>query len=176
MAELLKTFEVAGLSAHTYLIALGSNMRVPGIGQPREVVRTAFSALGDIGDMLAVSPIIASAPIGPSQRTYANAAAVIECEHTPLALLSTLQEIEREFGRTRCGRRWRARSLDLDIILWSGGIWASERLSIPHPRMHERRFVLGPAAAIAPTWRDPLSGLFLSQLNARLTRQRALSR
>ncbi len=164
------------MSASTYLIALGSNMRVPGIGLPREVVRTAFSALCDIGDVLAVSPIIASAPIGPSQRTYANAVAAIECELAPLALLDALQNIEQEFGRSRRGQHWRARPLDLDIILWSGGIWASERLSIPHPRMRERRFVLGPAAAIAPTWRDPLSGLFLSQLNARLTRPLALSR
>jgi 2-amino-4-hydroxy-6-hydroxymethyldihydropteridine diphosphokinase len=58
--------------------------------------------------------------------------------------------------------------LDLDIVLWSGGAWASPGLTIPHPRFRTRQFVLGPAASIAPTWRDPLSGLTLRQLAYRL--------
>ncbi|MEL6878001.1 MAG: 2-amino-4-hydroxy-6-hydroxymethyldihydropteridine diphosphokinase [Pseudomonadota bacterium] len=168
------------MSTHTYLIALGSNMRVPGIGLPREVLRTAFAALADLGEALAASPIIDSAPVGPSQRTYANAAAVIESEFAPPAMMRALLGIESEFGRERRsqsqGQRWRARALDLDIVLWSGGIWASERLSIPHTAFRNRAFVLGPAAAIAGDWRDPISSFSLAQLNARLTRPRGLLR
>ncbi len=151
-------------------------MRVSGIGAPREVLRTAFAALSELGEVLATSPIIDSAPVGPSQRTFANAAAVIEGEFAPPAMLGALHRIEREFGRERRGRRWRARALDLDIILWSGGIWVSYQLSIPHPAFRERGFVIGPASAIAGDWRDPVSGFTLSQLNARLTRPRALPR
>jgi 2-amino-4-hydroxy-6-hydroxymethyldihydropteridine diphosphokinase len=58
--------------------------------------------------------------------------------------------------------------LDLDIVLWSGGPWASERLVIPHPEFRSRAFVLAPAAAVAPGWRDPVTGRTLRQLNARL--------
>ncbi|MEM8802305.1 MAG: 2-amino-4-hydroxy-6-hydroxymethyldihydropteridine diphosphokinase [Pseudomonadota bacterium] len=162
-------------SAAYYLIALGSNMRVAGIGCPRKVVQTAFAALADIGEVLKTSPVIESAPVGPSQRTYANACAVIEAELDPPAMLAELHRIEREFGRERRGEPWRARALDLDIVLWNGGIWADCTLQIPHPRFRERAFVVGPASAIAPDWRDPMTGLTLAHLNARLTRPRALS-
>jgi 2-amino-4-hydroxy-6-hydroxymethyldihydropteridine diphosphokinase len=113
-----------------------------------------------------------SRPIGPSQRTYANAAAVISTKLKPPALLAQLHAIERKFGRKRNGQRWRARALDLDIILWSGGIWITPTLSIPHPAFRERAFVLKPAARIAPLWRDPLTGHTLRQLALRLDRER----
>ncbi len=97
--------------------------------------------------------------------------------HGPGALLGELQAIEHRFGRRdRGGQRWRARVLDLDIVLWSGGTWASPDLLIPHPAFRQRDFVLGPAAGIAPEWRDPLSGLSLRQLHARLTRPKRLPR
>ena len=63
-----------------------------------------------------------------------------------------LKKIEREFGR-RPGKRWGARVLDLDLVAWDGARFASRRLTIPHPRLGERDFVLGPLAAIAPGWR-----------------------
>jgi 2-amino-4-hydroxy-6-hydroxymethyldihydropteridine diphosphokinase len=85
----------------------------------------------------------------------------------PPDMLALLQAVEREFGRKRRGQRWRARTLDLDIVLWSGGIWVSPDLAIPHPAFRERAFVLTPAALIAPRWRDPLTGLTLRQLAAR---------
>ena len=66
--------------------------------------------------------------------------------------------------------------LDLDIILWSGGIWKGAELHIPHPEYRQRSFVLGPANAIAPEWCDPTTGLSIAQLNARLTRARTLPR
>ena len=84
-----------------------------------------------LGTVVARSKIIASAPIGPAQRRFANAVCVIESEYDPPALLAGLKRIEREFGR-RAGQRWGDRVIDLDIVLWSGGIWANPSLSIPH--------------------------------------------
>jgi 2-amino-4-hydroxy-6-hydroxymethyldihydropteridine diphosphokinase len=116
----------------------------------------------------AASRTLASAPIGPSRRRYANAAVIVATAAGPEAVLDRLQGIEHAFGRRRRGARWGARVLDLDIVLWSGGPWASERLVIPHPEFRSRAFVLAPAAAIAPGWRDPVTGRTLRQLNARL--------
>jgi 2-amino-4-hydroxy-6-hydroxymethyldihydropteridine diphosphokinase len=164
------------LSAQFYLIALGSNMRVPALGNPRGVLQTAFGALSACGEVIASSRIVTSAPVGPSQREYANAAAMVESELAPPDMLDALHAIESEFGRQRRGQRWRARALDLDIVLWSGGIWSDPRLLIPHPLFRERSFVLGPASEIAPHWRDPITHLSLAQLNARLTRARPLPR
>ena len=154
-----------------YLIALGSNMRVPGVGAPRQVIGAARAALEAEGLALeAVSPILDSAPVGPSLRRYANAAAVVATDLSPPELLALLQKIERAFGRRRRGRQWRARTLDCDIVLWSGGVWTSAALTIPHPEFRRRSFVIGPAAAIAPRWRDPVSSLTLAHLHARRTR------
>ncbi|MBW8783349.1 MAG: 2-amino-4-hydroxy-6-hydroxymethyldihydropteridine diphosphokinase [Novosphingobium sp.] len=158
----------------TYLVGLGSNVRHFRFGAPAEVLRAAVHALAQEPGitLVAASPIVASAPLGPSRRRYANAAAIVETALEPPALLARLQSMEARFGRRRRGQRWRARVLDLDIILWSGGPWASPGLVIPHPAFRHRAFVLAPAAAIAPTWRDPLSGLSLRQLRARLARPR----
>ncbi|WP_345724123.1 2-amino-4-hydroxy-6-hydroxymethyldihydropteridine diphosphokinase [Qipengyuania vesicularis] len=153
---------------HTYLVALGSNMRVPGIGAPPRVIDAAVVALEMAGiDVTALSATIASRPVGPSMRSYANAAARVECDLAPPDMLAAIQEIEDDFGRRRRGARWRARPLDLDIILWSGGLWHSPDLTIPHPSFRERDFVLAPAAAIAPDWCDPVTGLTLRQISAR---------
>jgi 2-amino-4-hydroxy-6-hydroxymethyldihydropteridine diphosphokinase len=122
----------------------------------------------------ASAPAIETDPIGPSIRRYANSAAVIETDIEPEALLALLKRIEHDFGRRAGGQRWRARVIDLDIVLWSGGPYASPALTIPHKLFRERRFVLDPALAVAPDWRDPITGLTLRQLHARLTRQQAL--
>lgn len=162
---------------HTYLIALGSNQRHPTFGMPREVVATAMELLDEtLGTVIARSPIITTPPVGPSQRRYANGALLLETRLNPLSVLHCLHEAEAALGRVRRGQRWRARVLDLDIVLWSGGIFAAPELLIPHPRFRERDFVLGPAAAIAPQWRDPLTGLTLRQLFARLTRHSSAPR
>lgn len=129
-----------------------------------------------LGRVLARSPIIDSAPVGPSLRRYANAALVLNSTLDPHELLAALQWLEAQLGRKRRGQRWRSRTIDLDIILWSGGVVAAPGLKVPHPLFRERDFVLRPAAAIAPHWRDPLTGLSLAQLHARLTRRRPLPR
>ena len=162
---------------HTYLIALGSNMRVAGIGSPRRVLDAALCALECEGvRVIASAPMMNSPAIGPSLRRYANGAAIIESDCAPVAMLALLQSIERRFGRTRAqrrGQRWRARALDLDIIMWSEGVWASPELTVPHREMRERDFVLRPASAIARDWRDPVTGRTLGHLYARLIRSRA---
>ncbi|WP_425453211.1 2-amino-4-hydroxy-6-hydroxymethyldihydropteridine diphosphokinase [Sphingomonas gilva] len=147
-----------------YLVAIGSNR--PGrAGPPRRVTAAAIAALPGV---IAASRIIETAPLGPSLRRYANAAALIESELAPDALLEALKAMERAAGR-RAGRRWGGRVLDLDIVLWSGGCFAGSALTVPHPRFRERVFVLEPLAEIAPGWRDPLTGLTVRQLHARLT-------
>ncbi|WP_234024907.1 2-amino-4-hydroxy-6-hydroxymethyldihydropteridine diphosphokinase [Tsuneonella amylolytica] len=151
-------------------------MRHPRRGPPRRVIAAAVAALADAGLAVeAVSPVIESAPLGPSHRRYANAAARVATGLAPEALLDVLQGIESDFGRRRRGQRWSARVLDLDIALWSGGPWASETLILPHPEFRRRAFVLGPAAAVAPGWRDPLTGLTVRHLQARLTRPTPLA-
>lgn len=160
-----------GYLTHRYLIALGSNVRHPRFGPPREVLAAAIEALQDAGlDVEAVSRVIETPPLGPSRRRYANAAAVLETSLDPPELLDLLQDIESTFGRIRRGARWGARVLDLDIVLWSGGAWAEPRLIVPHPQFRARTFVLAPATQIASDWRDPITGLTLAHLQARLTR------
>lgn len=123
--------------------------------------------------VLAAAPVLLTDPLGPSLRRYANAAALVETLLEPPAMLALAKRIERAFGRRPGGQRWAARVLDLDLVLWSGGAYAGPGLTIPHPLFRDRVFVLGPAAAIAPRWRDPMTGLTLRQLHARLTRPRA---
>ncbi len=129
-----------------------------------------------LGKVRAVAPVIETDPVGPSSRRYANGALVLESDLPPRDLLRKLLALETRFGRRRMGQRWRARVLDLDIILWSGGIMAEPGLLIPHPLFRERDFVLSPAARIAAGWRDPVTGLSLAHLHARLTRPRPLPR
>ena len=138
------------------------------------MLRAALAALAEEPGLTleAASPIVASAPLGPSRRQYANAVAIVASALEPPALLARLQAIEDRFGRRRLGAKWQARTLDLDIVLWSEGPWASPGLVVPHPAFRARGFVVGPAARIAPRWRDPLSGLALAHLAARLTRPR----
>lgn len=149
--------------SYLYAIALGSNR--PGHhGPPRREVAAAVAALDAV---VAVSRIVDSAPLGPSSRRFANAAALIAADESPPELLARLKRIERSFGR-RPGRRWGARVIDLDIILWSGGAWADDALTIPHRAFRERRFVLDPLAQIVPDWRDPITGRTIRQLAYRL--------
>lgn len=160
-----------------YLIALGSNQRHVQFGLPRDVLVAAVGIIdGTLGDVRDVSPVITSDPVGPSQRQYANGALLLETQRRPQELLRALKLVEHFFGRRPCGQRWSARVLDLDIVLWSGGCFAGNALIIPHLLFRERAFVLGPATAIAPDWRDPVSGLSLSQLHTRLTQPRPLPR
>lgn len=129
--------------------------------------------LAALGTVTARSPVISTAPMGPSGRRYANAALLLDTELDPPSLLAALQRTEGDFGRRRW-RRWGDRVLDLDIVLWSEGFFQCVGLSIPHVEYRQRSFVLGPASTIAPGWCDPYTGLTLQQAKARLTRKRPL--
>lgn len=120
--------------------------------------------------VLATAPVMRTEPVGPSLRRYANSAALIETALEPLALLALAKRVERDFGRRRGGQRWTSRVLDLDLVLWSGGSFGVPGLVIPHRLFRTRAFVLDPAVRIAPRWRDPVTGLTIRQLHARLTR------
>ncbi len=160
-----------------YLIALGSNQRHHRHGHPPQVLRAAVAALAEAGlTVEAAAPIMASAPVGPSLRRYANSAALIATDLLPDALLEMLKDIEHQFGRRSRGQRWSARVLDLDLVLWSGGAWSSPGLTVPHAAFRERDFVLAPALALVPDWRDPVTNLSLRQIKARLTRPRPMPR
>ena len=142
----------------SYALALGSNRRSRH-GPPAASVRAALAEL----EPIAASPIFATAAVGPAGRSFANAAAIVATDEAPLELLDRLKALERAFGR-RGGRKWGPRVLDLDIVLWSGGAFAGPGLVVPHPEFRRRRFVLAPLAAIAPDWRDPVTGLTVRQL------------
>ena len=147
----------------SYVIALGSNRRGRH-GTPADEVRAALAAVSGV---VMTSSLVATAPLGPARRRFVNAAALVESEDSPPELLARLKAIETAFGRRR-GQRWTDRVIDLDIILWSGGAWASDGLTVPHPEFRRRDFVLRPVAAIVPDWRDPVTGRTIRQLAARI--------
>ena len=151
----------------SYLVALGSNQRHHRLGAPRDVVGAALEELAALGTVTARSRIITTDPIGPAQRRFANAACILTSDYDPPSLLAGLKMMEREFGR-RSGQRWGDRVLDLDIVLWSEGVFESPRLAIPHKEFRARPFVLGPASQIAADWRDPVSGFTIAHHFARL--------
>ena len=137
------------------------------------MLAAALARLEDEGvEVAAAGPVLLTDPVGPSSRRYANSAAVIATALEPPDLLTLLKQIEREFGRRPGGRRWTSRVLDLDMILWSGGAFSGPGLTVPHPLFRTRDFVLVPAAAIAPRWRDPITGLTVRQLRFRLRHSR----
>lgn len=154
-----------------YAIALGSNRRHGRHGGPANVLRAAIDTLQCLGVIEQVSRIMTTPALGPAGRSFANAALILSTEAEPGDLLRALKGIERTFGR-RGGRRWGPRILDLDIILWSEGSWEERGLIVPHPAFRKRAFVLAPLAAIAPDWRDPISGRTILQLSKRLAAPR----
>ena len=129
-------------------VGIGSNL-----DDPQARVRAALEALRKRGDMPAftASALWRSAPVGTGpQPDYVNAVAGFLWCGTPDALLELLLETEREHGRVRDGVRWSPRRLDLDLLLVSDVVLDSPRLTLPHPRLAERAFVLRPLAEIAP--------------------------
>jgi len=95
-----------------------------------------------------------------------NAAAQVRCDVPPPGLLAVLKDIEVRLGRTTT-RRFGPRTIDIDILLWSGGTWQDPHLQVPHPRLHERRFALVPLVELAPDLAMP-DGMRLDELSERL--------
>jgi 2-amino-4-hydroxy-6-hydroxymethyldihydropteridine diphosphokinase len=151
-----------------YVIAIGSNRPHGRYGRPPGVVEAAIARLDQDFGLFDTSPIILNPAHGPAGRDFANAVALVESPLEPPAMLAQLKRIEREFGR-RGGKRWGARVLDLDIVLWSGGKFRSRRLTIPHAELARRSFVLQPLAAVSPGWR--IGPLAVRHLATRLARK-----
>ena len=150
-----------------YAIGIGSNRPLSRQLGPRALVKAAMTAL-DLPPLSVVAraPVIETAPIGPSLRRYANSAVIVASPLWPHEMLDRLHVLEARFGRRRF-QRWGARTLDLDLLLWSGGRVNSRRLTVPHRLLRGRDFVLGPLSAIAARWRDPVTGFSIAQLAAR---------
>ncbi len=136
------------------IVALGGN-----IGDVRAHFRSARELLHNHPaiTLLICSPIYRSAPLGPPQEDYLNAVVSLRSELSPLELLELLQWIEHRCGRVR-QRRWGPRTLDLDLIDYAGLCMRTPALTLPHPEMHHRPFVLQPLIDVAPRWRHPVSG------------------
>jgi len=144
---------------HRAYVGLGCNL-----GDRERSLREAIAAIGRLPETLviATSSIYASAPVGVtgSQPDYYNAVAGIDTALSPRELLEALQRIEHEAGRVRePGVRNAPRTLDLDILLYDERALDEHGLQVPHPRMHERAFVLLPLSEIAPGAEIPWRGI-----------------
>ena len=146
----------------TVYLGLGSNL-----GDRRRNLEAAIDALRAHPQITvsATSSFLETDPVGgpPGQGKFLNAAAGIETDLEPAALLKTLKAIERDLGR-KPGPRWGPREIDLDILLYGEEVLETAALVIPHPRLRERRFVLAPLAEIAPAAHDPVTGLSVRDL------------
>jgi len=152
-------------------LALGSNLSSPA-GSPRQTLDAAVRRLEDLGHVTAVSRYYETAPVGyANQPTFLNAAAILETTLAPQALLTHLLAIEREFGRDRShGIANGPRTLDLDILLYDDLVLGTPTLQLPHPRMHQRSFVLTPLVEIAPHLVHPVFNKSMGQLLEDLTK------
>jgi 2-amino-4-hydroxy-6-hydroxymethyldihydropteridine diphosphokinase len=141
------------------VVAYGANLDSK-YGNPIQTFDVAKKTLEAKGvSILNVSSLYDTSPVGindPNQPRYTNAVMIVETEFPPHALLQILLDVEQDIGRTRSGKRNEARAIDLDLIAYHDQIIESDYLTIPHPRMHERKFVLHPLQEISPDWCHPL--------------------
>ena len=151
----------------TAYLGLGTN-----IGNRKENLTRAIETLSlALGHYTALSSFIETAPWGfDSDNTFLNCAVAFETELTPQELLDTTENIERELGRTAksSGGVYHDRVIDIDILLYDNEVIETARLTIPHPLMHLRDFVLAPLAEIAPHAIHPTIGRSIGQLKAEL--------
>ncbi|MBI3330991.1 MAG: 2-amino-4-hydroxy-6-hydroxymethyldihydropteridine diphosphokinase [Candidatus Omnitrophica bacterium] len=147
-------------------IGVGSNE-----GDRLEHISRAVERLGHLPQtrVAQLATINETEPVGgPPQQPYLNTVVELDTGLTPEALLCALQAIEAQRGRRRPAERWGPRPIDLDILLYEGRVIRQPDLIIPHPRMHERRFVLEPLAQLAPDVVHPVLGLTATALLDRL--------
>lgn len=132
------------------VIGLGSNR-----GDRHRFIRRAVEELSRIGTVVAVSSLYETAPIGgPDQDPYLNAAAVVDTDLTPAGVVAECLAIERSLGRER-GERWGPRTIDLDLLLYGDVSQDTADVTVPHPRLEERRFALEPIVEMLPDARLP---------------------
>ena len=149
------------------LIALGANLPSP-TGAPADALRAALTRLEERGvKILSVSSFYETpAWPDPGQPAFVNAVAAVQTTLQPVELLTVLHGVETDFGRLRSAPN-ASRTLDLDLLDHGGKVMTGG-VTLPHPRMTERSFVLVPLAEIAPGWRHPVTGAGMADLLARL--------
>ena len=135
------------------VIGLGSNL-----GDRLGVIQSAVNEIAKIANLVSASPVYETAPVGPPQPDYLNAAILISSRSSPFELMRELLRIELSLGRTR-SEKWGPRTIDLDILWVDGYSVECEELTVPHPRLVERAFALKPMLDIVPGAIDPLTGI-----------------
>lgn len=152
-------------------LSLGSN-----VGNREAQLRDARERLGAIGRVTAVSSFYETEPMEfIEQPWFLNAALALETNHTPQDLMTSILHIEQEMGRRRIQKKG-PRTIDIDILLFGNVVLNSPELTIPHPAMQERRFVLEPLAEIAPEARHPVLRKTIRELAAALPPGQAVRR
>lgn len=138
------------------LIALGSNLS-GSFGNPENTLRAAIQSIGREGiEVIKVSRIWITEPVPASEQPlYRNAVIQVKTDLSAEGLLNTLQGIETDFGRIRHERN-EARVIDLDVLAYNDAVIFNVNITVPHPRMHERAFVLVPLNEIVPSWKHPV--------------------
>jgi 2-amino-4-hydroxy-6-hydroxymethyldihydropteridine diphosphokinase len=154
----------------TVYLSLGSNL-----GEREQKLQAALDRLTASGIIVKrVSSVYETEPVDFKEQPYfLNLVAEAETSLFPMMLLSKIQKIELELGRRRAGPPKGPRTIDIDILLYGGFRIQSARLAIPHPRMHERRFVLAPMTELAPSLRHPSLRMTMRELLANLEGQKA---
>ncbi|HBR67918.1 MAG TPA: 2-amino-4-hydroxy-6-hydroxymethyldihydropteridine diphosphokinase [Rhodospirillaceae bacterium] len=145
-------------------VGLGANLPSR-YGRPEQTVKAAIAALAAAGvEIVATSGLWRSAPVPVSDDPwYCNAVVSVRTDITSGALLEVLQNIEKDFGREDTARN-APRVIDLDLLVFNNEIIDTESLTLPHPRMHERAFVLIPLREISPEWVHPFMNKTIDEM------------
>ena len=154
--------------AHFVYLGLGSNE-----GDRQQLMQMAIELLSDeLGNPVKLSTVIETQPVGfSSPNPFLNMVALFSTDIPPMELLEITERVERRLGRmkkTQRGGAYSDRPMDIDILIYGDRVIESERLTVPHPRMHERSFVLAPLAEIAPSLVHPTLGKSILELNSNI--------
>lgn len=143
------------------LLGLGANL-----GEPAAQIREAIRQLSLVVRVMDVSSLYLTEPVGgPDQPSFINAVCSVRTGLTPAALLALCRAVEEAMGRRR-RRRDEPRTIDIDVLAYDDVVLSTDELTVPHPRMHLRGFVLHPLREIAPDWRHPVQKLTAAEMLA----------